>query len=112
LNDFINRQLEPVGIALLSGKGTKLAAQDAVVRVVDVAIDDIAGPIANFSLARHIGYRPDRIYILALEKAQRVRFGNAFAGDNLVIDVPEIAALDEKLHKDTITENASFSNVV
>ena len=55
LDHLRNGQLETIRITFLARERTELAAQDAVVRVVEVAIDDIAGAIADFLLAREIG---------------------------------------------------------
>jgi len=43
-DDLLDRKLESISIALLFGEGTKLATQDAIVRVVDITIDDVTGP--------------------------------------------------------------------
>jgi hypothetical protein len=47
-NDLLDGQLEAVGVAFLARERAELARQDAVVRVVDVAVDDVAGAVANF----------------------------------------------------------------
>ena len=81
LHDFIGRQLKTIGIAFLTSKRAELAAQDAIIRIIDVAVDDIAGPIsllAQPASPRQIRNGADHIQIFALEKPQRVRFGNAF----------------------------------
>ena len=97
-DDFLDGELEAVGVALLAGEGAELAAQDAVVRVVDVAVDDVAGAVAHLALAGEVGDGADGVQVLALEKAERVGLGDPFAGGDLVIEVAEFAALDEKLH--------------
>ena len=90
--------MEAIRISLFPGERAELAAQNAIVRVVNVTIDDVAGPIADFSLPDHVGDCADGVYVLALEEPESFRFGDALTGDNLVVDVPQFAALDEKLH--------------
>ena len=55
LDNFLDGMLEAVGVALFAGEGAELAAQDAVIGVIDVAVDDVAGAIADLALPR-----PDR----------------------------------------------------
>src|SRR5581483_141871 len=92
-------ELEAVRVALLSGEGAELAAQDAGVGVIDVAIDDVAGAVAGLALAREVGDGADGIEVPALEEAQGVGFGDAFAGGDLFMEVPEFAALRKKVHR-------------
>src|ERR1035438_8636624 len=110
LDDFLHGELEAVGVALLAGEGAELAAQDAVVRVVDVTVDDVAGAVAHFALPGEVGNRANGVQVFALEKAKRVGFGNPLAGGDLVIEVAEFAALDEKLHRLRLAEPAALAN--
>ena len=48
-------ELKTILIPFLSGKGTKLAAKYAIVRVVDVAIDNVSGLLPIFLDAELIG---------------------------------------------------------
>src|SRR5438477_4240667 len=57
--DFFHVELKTVRIALFSGEGAELAAQDAIIRVVDVAIDNIARAVPNLALAREVRNRAD-----------------------------------------------------
>ena len=111
LDDLLDGELEAVGVALLAGEGAELAAQDAVVRVVDVAVDDVAGAAAHFALPGEVGDGADGVQVFALEKAKRVGFGDPLAGGDLVIEVAEFAALDEKLHTTTISRTGGFSKL-
>src|SRR5690242_13417094 len=52
--DFFHGELKTVGIAFFSGESAELAAQDAIIRVVDVTIDDIARAVTNLALAREV----------------------------------------------------------
>ena len=110
LDDLLDGQLEAVGVALLAGEGAELAAQDAVVRVVDVAVDDVAGAVAHLALAGEVGDGAEGVQVLALEQAQRVGLGNALAGGDLVVEVAQFAALDEKLHKLRLAEREGLAN--
>ena len=109
-DDFLDAKLEAVGVALLAGEGAELAAQDAVVRVVDVAVDDVAGAAARFALASEVGDGADGVEVFALEQAESVGLGDPLAGGDLVIEVAEFAALDEKLHKLRVAELAGLAN--
>jgi hypothetical protein len=111
LDDFIQAQLESVGIALLAGEGTELAAQDAVIGIVDVAVDDVTGAIAHFALPRQISNCADGIEVFAFEEPQGVAFGNAFAGGNLVVKVAQLAALNEKLHQSALADFRRLGNL-
>ena|ERR1051326_496135 len=109
LDDLLDRQLEPVGISFLSSEGTELATQDAIIRIVDVPIDNVAGAVSHLFLSREIGDRPDRVKVFAFKKAQRIRFGNAFPGDNFLVEVAQRAALDEKLHETNLRKTAALA---
>ena len=50
-DDLLDGELEPVRIPLLARERAELAAQDAVVGVVDVPVEDVAGTVAGFALA-------------------------------------------------------------
>jgi hypothetical protein len=99
LNNLLNGKLKTIGIPLLSRERTKLATQNAIVGIIDVTINDIAGPVADFSLPGEIGDRSDGVQILALEQPQRIGFGNSLSGGNLLIKVPQFAALDKEPHE-------------
>src|ERR1041385_1011088 len=84
LDHFLNGQLEAIRIALFAGERAELAAQNAVVRVINVTIDDVTGAIAHLSLPNHIGDCADGVYVLALEKAESFSFGDTLTGDNFL----------------------------
>ena len=61
LDNFLDGKLEAVGVAFLARERAELAGQDAVIRVVDVAVDDVAGAVADlFSAARNPRWRRRR----------------------------------------------------
>ena len=99
LDDFLDGELESVRIALLARKGAELAAQDAVIRVIDVAVENVARLAAHFSLPRQIRDGADRVQILAFEQPQGVGLGNPLTGGDLVIKIAQRTVLDEKPHE-------------
>ena len=106
LHDFLDRQLKTVLVALFAGEGAELAAQDAVIRVIDVAVDDVAGAV--LALVHKIGDGPRRVEVFALEQPQGVGFGNPFASDDFVVKVAQFAALENKVHEQQLTANAAL----
>jgi hypothetical protein len=97
-NHLLDGQLEAVGVAFLACERAELARQDAIVRVVDVTIDDVAGAIADLFLTRQIGDGADRIQILRFKQPERVGFRDAFPSGDLVVEVAQFAALNEEIH--------------
>ena len=79
LRDFLDGELHAVGVALFAGEGAELAAQDAVVGVVDVAVDDVAGAGAVFAPANQIGERAEGVEVLAFKKTQGLLVGESLA---------------------------------
>ena len=75
-----------------------MATQDAVIRIIDVAIDDVAGAITGFPLPHEVRDGPHDIEVLRFKQSERVRLGNAFARRDLVIKVAQFAPLDKELH--------------
>jgi hypothetical protein len=95
---LLDGQLEAVGVAFLAGERTELAAQDAVVRIVDVTVQDIGGVVAHLPLPRLIGQRAESVQILGLEQPQRIRLVEAFAGSGFFAEVTKFAALKKEVH--------------
>jgi hypothetical protein len=98
LHDFLHRELKSVRVSLLPGKGAELAAQDAVVRVVDIAIDDEAGAIARLSLPGKVRDGAQRVEVLALEEPQRLGIGYPLSVGDFPMDVAQFAVLNKKVH--------------
>ena len=69
LHDLLDGMLEAVGIAFLAGEGAELTGEDAVVGVVDIAIEDVAGALADFALADEVGDGADGVQVAAFEEA-------------------------------------------
>ena len=106
-NDLLDGQLEAVGVAFLARERAELAREDAIVRVVDVAVDDVAGAVAGFFLARQIGDGADGVQILRFKQPQRISLGNAFAGGDLVVQVAQFAVLNEEIHGSIALTNSA-----
>src|SRR5262245_26807809 len=81
LNNFINRKLETIRVALFTGKGAELAAENAIIRIIDIAINDIASPVADPALASEISDGTKCIQIFGFEKPQSIDIRNPFARD-------------------------------
>src|ERR1700679_4167023 len=109
-DNFFDGKLEAVRIAFLAREGTELAGKNAVIRVIDVAIDDVTGPVANLALAHKIRNGPDGVQIPGFKQPQGAGLRNAFASDDLVVDVAQFAALNEKIHAIDLTENGHLAN--
>src|SRR5581483_711236 len=101
VHDFSFAQLETIGIALLPRERTKLAGQ---VAIVDVAIDDVAGAVAGFPLAREIGDGADGVQVLAFEESQRVGVGDPFTRRDFLVQIAQLAALNEEIHPEYLAE--------
>src|SRR4026209_2391786 len=99
LHNLLDGMLEAVGVTFLAGEGAELAGEDAVVRVVDVAVDDVAGAIAGLSPANEVRDSAGGVEILALEQPQGVFVGNALASDFLFINVTQPALLQKEIHR-------------
>ena len=102
LDHLRDGQLEAIRIAFLARERAELAGEDAIVRVVDVTINDEAGAQAVFTLVHEIGNGTNGIQVFRLKQPQRVGLRNAFAGDNFVVEVAQFAALDEKIHNEKL----------
>ena len=97
-NNFFGGKLETIRVAFLFGERAELAGEDAVVRVVDVAIDDEAGAQAILTLVDEIGDGTKGVQVFRLKQPQRVGVGDALARDDFVVEAAQFAALDEKIH--------------
>src|SRR5213080_3993085 len=52
LDDLLDCKLKPIRIPLFSRERTELAAQDAIIGVIDVTVNDVAGLISALSQPR------------------------------------------------------------
>ena len=60
-DDLVDRALEGMRIALLRREGAELTGENADVRVVDVAIEDVGGDVAVLPLADGVGHDAERV---------------------------------------------------
>jgi hypothetical protein len=93
LHDLLDAVLKTVRIPFFSGKRAELATQDAVIGIVDVAINNIAGSIPHLALAHQVGQGTERVEVLALQQAQGLRFGDTHPGRDLLVDVAKLTSL-------------------
>jgi hypothetical protein len=112
LNDLLNSVLEPVGIALFTRESAELAAENAIIGVVDVTIQDVTGPVTIFPLAHQVGDCAEGVQVFALEQFNGFPLGNAFPGSDLIVKVPQRAALDKALHAIEIPEDLPIDKAV
>ena len=64
LDNFVDRIFKRVSIAFFSSKRAKLAGQDANVRVIDVAVVDIACVVAVLSFAHDVRNHSEGVKIV------------------------------------------------
>ena len=102
LDDLLDGELETVGITFFPRKRAELAAQNTVIRIIDVTIENVTGMVPDFALAPAMGHCAERMEILALEKPQSVRFREALPGGYLVVKIAEFAALSKEMHTNTL----------
>lgn len=98
VDDFFYGVLKSIGVALLSRKGAELAAQYAVVGVVEIAVNDVAGAVACFAIPRHVRQCPHCVEVLFVEKAHCLGVGNPLAGCHFVIDAGQVPGPGNRTH--------------
>src|ERR1051325_5979646 len=98
LDHLLDAQLKAVLVALLAREGAELAAQDAVVGVVEVAVDDVAGAVADLAFPGEIGERAKGIEVFRLEQAQCVGLGEPFTCGHLVVEVAQRTLFQQEIH--------------
>ena len=88
-NDVFNRTFKRVGITLLRSEGTELTGENANIRIVDVAIDNITGEFPIFATAHFARNQTQRIEIIGMVERHRLGFGNALLGFDFFRDRPK-----------------------
>ena len=88
-DDFIDRLLESVGVALFRGESAELAGENADVGVVDVTIVDVGGVVAVLSLAHRARHDAERIEIIRSIERQSVLLGNPLPAFDFLRDRPK-----------------------
>ena len=67
--------------------------------------------VAGFFLPRKIRDGAECVQILRFKQPQRVGLGNAFARDDLFVNVAQLAALNEKIHEKQINSKSKLVKV-
>jgi hypothetical protein len=104
LDYLLNPKLKSVSIPLFPSKGAELTTENAVVRIVDITVQNITGLVACLTLSDKVGDGSDGVQVLAFEQPQGIGLRNSFVCGDLFIKVPQFAALNEKLHQIEIPE--------
>jgi len=112
LHHLIDRELKSIGIALLARESAKLAREDAVVGVVNVAIDDVAGPFTYFALTNEIGDRADGVQVLARKQSQRILVRDTFRRHDPFVDVAQFRVSEGKTHLVTGRHNSHKKEII
>src|ERR671925_343580 len=101
-HNFVHGQLEAILVPFFPGERTELTAQDAVIGVVDVAIEDIAGATGVLALVHEVRDRAHGVQVFAFEQPKSLGVGNPLACHDLVIDIAQLAALKKKAHRTSL----------
>src|ERR1700746_132624 len=112
LNDFLDGKLKTVCIPLFPCKRTELAAQNAVIGIINVTIEDVTGAVADFALPGQIGKCPKHVQLFALKQTKRLLIRNALSRSDLFVKITQWAALDEKLHGIRLPERRVLANLL
>ena len=105
-DDLRNRHLKRVRVALARGERAELAGEDADVRVVDVAIENVGGDVAVLALAHEVRDRADRVQVFRRVEPQRVRIGNSSAVCDLRENVPKFRWYECRDHRVSVAEKS------
>lgn len=89
LDHFIDGEFEAVLVTFFAGEGAELATEDAVIGVIDVAVDDIAGAGVVTLAVGEVGEAADGGDIGVLQEEEGVLFGDALAGVDFIGDGAE-----------------------
>src|SRR5260370_39478753 len=87
--NFRNRHLERMGIASACTESAKLAGKHANIGVIDVTVQDIACPVAVFSLADDIGDLAEGIKIIRPKQSKGLLLVDTFSVEDLLVNVLE-----------------------
>jgi hypothetical protein len=98
LDDLLNGELKTIGIALLPGEGAELAAEDAIIGVIQVAIDQVGGMGADAAVAEFIGQGTEGVEVAGSEEAQGFFGGEAFSVEEALTEGMERGALPAAIH--------------
>ena len=82
-DDVIDRALERMRIAFLGRESAKLTGENAEIRVIDVAIQDIGRDVSILLLPHGARQDPESVEIVGAVKMERFCIRNALAGHDL-----------------------------
>lgn len=85
-------ELEAVGVAFFAGEGAELAGEDAVVGVVEVAIDEVGGEVTDLALAGEVGEGAEGVEVGMGEELEGVGVGETLAGGHAFGEGEEFTA--------------------
>ncbi len=85
-DDVVDRALEGVSVALLGRERAKLAGENAEVRVIDVAIQDVGRHVAVLLLADRAGHDSERVEIVGTIQLKRFGLRDALPAIDLLSD--------------------------
>jgi hypothetical protein len=98
-------------VTLPGSKGAELTRENADVRIVDVSIQDIRGPIPVFPLPDNIGDQPQRVNVRRAVEARCFVLIDPFSRRDLVVDRPQFLRNEpearEIFHKLNLTQEDS-----
>jgi hypothetical protein len=109
--NFRNRHLERMRIPSACTEGAKLAGKHANIGVIDVTVQDIACPVAVFSLSDDIGDLAEGIKIIRPKQSKGLLLVDTFSVEDFLVNVLEgwrdQPRVCEIFHKLTFTYNPS-----
>ena len=86
VEDFINGHLKGVLLVFARSECAELAAEDAVVGVVDVEVVDVGADVPVLALADDVGDCAEGVQVAAAVEGEGVGIGDALAVAHLVVD--------------------------
>jgi hypothetical protein len=89
LDHFIDGEFESVLVTFFAGEGAELAAEDAVIGIIDVAVDDVAGARLVALAVGEVGEAADGGDIGVLQEVECLLFGEALAVVDFIGDGAE-----------------------
>ena len=111
LDNLGNGQFEGVRVAFPGTKGAELARKNANVRIVDVTVQDIGGPIPVFPLPNDVGDQTKCINVRRAIKPRRFVLVDSFARQDLVTNRAQFlrneADARETFHRLNLTQDES-----
>jgi hypothetical protein len=95
---LVEGQLEAVGVAFLAGEGAELATEDAVIGVIEVAVDEVGGVGSDAAVAEFVGQGTEGVEVAGSEEGQGFLGGEALAVEESLAKGLERGALPAAVH--------------